>query len=83
MKQYPQNTILFNAAAYTVLGLQPAEGEVVYDYIENTMNGDNLYEGASKEAILNAYFEQNSFGVTWVELIKDILTDVQVQYAHS
>jgi hypothetical protein len=73
MKQYPRHTVLFNIATYTVTKLSVAEGKRIYAYIEEVMNGDGLYEGASKESILEAYYNQhNPFNnLTWVELIAE------------
>ena len=77
-QQYPHHTILFNVAAYTCLGLKVTEGKEVYNYIEEVMNGDGLYEGASKETILEAYHDQhNPFNQqTWKELILEVLTNM-------
>jgi hypothetical protein len=74
MIQQPHNTVLFNIAAYTVMKLSVAEGKRIYSYIEEIMNGDGLYEGASKETILEAYYNQHSpSGVwTWVDLIAEV-----------
>ena len=70
------HTILFNAAARTVLRLTPAEEKRVRDHIEDVMNGDGLYEGASFETILEAYFHQESMmGETWADLIDLIHND--------
>jgi hypothetical protein len=78
MKQYPHNTVLFNVAAYTVLQLSVAEAKRVYSYIEEVMNGDGLYEGASKETILEAYHNQyNPYNAwTWAALIGECQTDM-------
>lgn len=68
------HTILFNIAAFTILKLTKEQAESVWNIIEDTMNGDNLYEGANRETILEAYYHQeNIHGETWVELIKDTL----------
>lgn len=76
--QYPHHTVLFNIAAYTCLRLEVTEGKEVYNYIEEVMNGDGLYEGATKETILEAYYNQhNPFNQqTWKELILEALTDM-------
>lgn len=64
------HTVLFNAAARTVLHLTPAEEKRVRDHIEDVMNGDGLYEGAPFETILEAFFHQESMmGETWADLI--------------
>jgi hypothetical protein len=44
------------------------------------MNGDGLYDNASKEVILEAYIDQESGGrpdVTWAHLIAEALDDIQ------
>jgi hypothetical protein len=64
------HTVLFNLAARTVLRLTPSEENRVRGHIENVMNGDGLYDGASFETILGAFFDQESMmGETWVDLI--------------
>jgi hypothetical protein len=71
-------TILFNIAGLTAMGLSVETHKKVYSYIEEVMNGDGLYEGASKETILEAYYDQEmaeAFGETWVHLIKRILEE--------
>ena len=77
-QQYPHHTVLFNIAAYTCLGLKVAEGKEVYNYIEEVINGDGLYEGASKETILEAYYDlYNPLNDrTWKELILEAQTDM-------
>jgi hypothetical protein len=52
----------------------------IYAIIEDTMNGDGLYEGADKETILEAYDQQeNPFGqLTWIDLIKMIMVEHQI-----
>jgi hypothetical protein len=49
----------------------------VYAIVEDTMNGDGLYEGANRETILEAYYSQeNPMGdLTWIDLIKKIITE--------
>lgn len=71
--QQPHHTVLFNIAAYTVMKLSVAEGKRIYSYIEEIMNGDGLYEGASKETILEAYHNQSNpcNTWTWVDLIAE------------
>lgn len=78
MKQYPRHTALFNIAAYTVMQLPIAEGKRIYAYLEEVMNGDGLYEGASKETILEAYHNQhNPYNIwTWADLIAELQTDM-------
>ena len=73
-----KHTALFNIAAYTVMQLSVAEGKRIYSYIEEVMNGDGLYEGASKETILEAYDSQhNPFNDrTWIDLIAELLTEM-------
>jgi hypothetical protein len=69
------HTILFNIATSTVLGLTSEQRQQILDEINCIMNGDNLYEGASQEIILEAYFNQHSTGLgeTWVDLIDDLM----------
>ena len=75
--QQPHHTVLFNIAAYTVLKLSIAEGKRIYNYIEEIMNGDGLYEGATKETILEAYHDQHNAGPwTWIELIQELRTEL-------
>lgn len=76
IRQLP-NTILFNIACYTVLGMTKNEAQVIYDEIENWMNGDGLYEGCDKEAILEAYYDQHSVGGhwTWVDLVRELASE--------
>ena len=71
-----KNTILFNIASRTILSLSPFVERRVIQYINDVMNGDGLYEGASQEIILEAYADQNVVPWkkdTWVELISEIL----------
>lgn len=68
------HTVLFNLAARNVLRLTPSEEQKVRDHIECVMNGDGLYEGASFETILEAFFHQESMmGETWTDLILIVL----------
>ena len=69
------HTILFNIATTNVLGLTPEEHQSLLDEINCVMNGDGLYEGASQEIILEAYFKQHSTGLgeTWVDLIENLM----------
>ena len=78
MIQQPHHTVLFNIAAYTVMQLPIAEGKRIYSYIEEIMNGDGLYEGASKETILEAYHSQhNPHNIwTWADLIAELQTEL-------
>lgn len=81
LQQAPHHTVLFNVAAYTLIGLNKEDHTKVYDYIESTMNGDNLYEGASKETILQAYFDQEMsdvYGLDWVNHISSILEELNL-----
>jgi hypothetical protein len=73
----PHHTVLFNIAALTMLHLSNHELKQIYAIIEDTMNGDGLYEGADKETILEAYDQQeNPFGqFTWIDLIKMIMVE--------
>jgi len=74
------NTILFNVASRTCLKLSPKKEERVLGYIYNVMNGDGLYDNASREVILEAYFNQEQGGrpdVTWAHLIAEALDDIQ------
>jgi hypothetical protein len=76
------HTILFNIAAYTVLKLSKAQGQKLYALIEDTMNGDNLYEGADRETILEAYFHQNIDPTStdtplWTNLLQSLLPEIQ------
>jgi hypothetical protein len=73
----PHHTVLFNVAALTMLHLSIHELKQIYAIIEDTMNGDGLYEGADKETILEAYDQQeNPFGqFTWIDLIKMIMVE--------
>jgi hypothetical protein len=76
--QQPHHTILFNIAAYTLMHLSVAEGKEVYAHIEEVINGDGLYEGASKETILEAYHSiYNPYDVwTWRDLIAECQVDM-------
>jgi hypothetical protein len=63
-----------------MLHLSNHELKQIYAIIEDTMNGDGLYEGADKETILEAYDQQeNPFGqLTWIDLIKMIMVEHQI-----
>lgn len=74
------HTILFNIASRTCMKLSPKKEEKVIGYIYNVMNGDGLYDNASKEIILEAYMNQEQGGrpdVTWAHLIAEALDDIQ------
>lgn len=74
MTQLNHHTILFNVAAHTILQLSVEDSKSVWNIVEDTMNGDGLYEGMSKEVILEAYYHQHATnGETWIDLIKDLL----------
>ena len=79
--QAPHHSVLFNIAAYTLIGLTPEDKHKVYDYIESTMNGDGLYEGATKETILQAYHDLQMgdvYGLNWVDHISTILEELDI-----
>jgi hypothetical protein len=81
LPQAPHHSVLFNIAAYTLIGLTPEDKHKVYDYIESTMNGDGLYEGASKETILQAYHDLQMgdvYGLNWVNHISTILEELDM-----
>jgi hypothetical protein len=80
-QQAPHHSVLFNIAAYTLIGLTPEDKHKVYDYIESTMNGDGLYEGATKETILQAYHDLQMgdvYGLNWVNHISTILEELNL-----
>jgi len=77
--QAPKHTILFNVAGLTEIKLSVEDHDKVYSYIEEVMNGDGLYEGASKESILEAYYDQelsHIYGLNWVDHISTILEEI-------
>ena len=79
--QTPHHTILFNIASFTLIGLTKEHWKQVYSYIEDVMNGDGLYEGASRETILEAYYNQelsDTYGLNWVNHISTILEELNV-----
>jgi len=81
LPQAPHHIVLFNIAAYTLIGLTPEDKRKVYDYIESTMNGDGLYEGATKETILEAYHDLQMgdvYGLNWVDHISTILEELDI-----
>ena len=81
MTTLPHHNILFNAAAYTKIGLTSEDGAKVYEYIEEVMNGDGLYEGAERETILEAYHELQMgevYGLDWVNHISTILEELNL-----
>jgi hypothetical protein len=76
----PHHTVLFNISSRTILKLNPDQEKAVWNEIEDTMNGDGLYEGSSKEIILEAYYDQHARSwdtsqpdKNWVELIQEVL----------
>jgi hypothetical protein len=81
IQQAPHHTILFNIAAYTMIGLTPEDKHRVYAEIESTINGDGLYEGASMETILEAYHDLQMgelYGLNWVNHISTILEELNL-----
>jgi hypothetical protein len=81
LQQTPHHSVLFNVAAYTSIGLTPEDKHQVYAYIEDIMNGDGLYEGASKEIILEAYHNLQMgdvYGLDWVDHISTILEELNI-----
>ena len=79
--QAPHNIVLFNIASRTLIGLTPEDERKVYAQIESTMNGDGLYEGASKETILQAYHDLemgDAYGLDWVDHITHILEELDI-----
>jgi len=81
LQQAPHHTVLFNVAAYTLIGLSKEDHTKVYDYIECTINGDGLYEGASRETILQAYHDLEMgdvYGLDWVNHIRTILEELNL-----
>ena len=78
-KEIPHHSILFNIAAHTVLKLTAKDTKKIYEYIESTVNGDGLYEGASKETILEAYYNlqmSEAHGLNWIDHIQEILKEL-------
>jgi hypothetical protein len=81
LPQAPHHTILFNVAAYTMIGLTPEDKKKVYEHIECVMNGDGLYDGATKETILEAYHDLQMgdvYGLNWVNHISSILEELDM-----
>jgi hypothetical protein len=81
LPQAPHNIILFHTASRTLIGLTPEDERKVYAEIESTMNGDGLYEGASKETILQAYHDLEMgdvYGYNWVDHITHILEELDL-----
>jgi len=79
--QAPRNIILFHTASRTLIGLTPEDERKVYAEIECTINGDGLYEGASKETILQAYHDLEMgdvYGLDWVDHITHILEELDI-----
>jgi hypothetical protein len=82
LPQAPHHTVLFNIAAYTLIGLTPEDKHKVYAEIESTMNGDGLYEGATKETILQAYYDlemSDVYGLNWTDHIAVILEELGIE----
>jgi hypothetical protein len=78
LKHANHYTILFNIAGLTAMGLSIETHKRVYRYILETMQGDGLYADASKETILEGYYDlemADTFGETWVDLINRILEE--------
>lgn len=74
-----KHTILFNVAGINSIKLSEEDHNKVYSYIEEVMNGDGLYEGASKETILEAYHDLQMgevYGLDWVNHISTILEEI-------
>jgi hypothetical protein len=74
-----KHTILFNVAGLTNIQLSEEDHNKVYDYIEELINGDGLYEEASKETILEAYHDLQMgeiYGLDWVNHISTILEEI-------
>ena len=70
---------MFNVSGLTEIKLSVEDHDKVYSYIEEVMNGDGLYEGASKESILEAYYNQelsHIYGLNWVDHISTILEEI-------
>ncbi len=78
MTQTPHHTILFNIAGLTLIKMTIEDLDEVYSIIEDTMNGDGLYEGANKETILEAYHSLQMgevYGLNWVNHISSIMQE--------
>ena len=76
--QAPHHTILFNIAGLTLIKMTIEDLDEVYSVIEDTMNGDGLYEGANKETILEAYHDLQmgeTYGLNWVDHISTIMQE--------
>ena len=76
--QAPHHTVLFNIAGLTMIKMSVEDLNEVYSVIECTMNGDGLYEDASKETILQAYYDQEMaelYGMNWMNLISCIMQE--------
>lgn len=81
LPQTPHHTILFNIAGLTLIKMSIEDLKEVYSVIECTMNGDGLYEDASKETILQAYYDQEMaelYGMNWVNLISNIMQETDM-----
>lgn len=78
LSQAPHHTVLFNIAGLTMIKMTIEDLDEVYSFIECTMNGDGLYEDASKETILQAYYDQEMssvYGLNWVNHISSIMEE--------
>jgi hypothetical protein len=76
--QAPHHTVLFNIAGLTLIKMTIEDLDEVYSVIEDTINGDGLYEDANKETILEAYYDQELaevYGLNWVNLISGIMQE--------
>jgi hypothetical protein len=76
--QAPHHTVLFNIAGLTMIKMTIEDLNEVYSVIEDTMNGDGLYEEANKETILEAYHSlemADLYGMNWVNLISNIMQE--------
>lgn len=83
LPQAPHHSVLFNIAAYTLIGLTPEDKKKVYDHIRSVTQecGDGLYDDASKETILEAYHNLQMgdvYGLDWVNHISTILEELDM-----
>jgi hypothetical protein len=72
------HTNLFDTAV-TTIRLSEEDAKAVYEFIEVTVNGDELYETPTKETILEAYESiecGHLLGLDWVDLIYDVLVQL-------
>lgn len=68
-----------NAALNSNLSM--AQTMAVMQDISDTMNGDGLYDGASTEVILEAFYNQecsDAYGLNWTDHIAHILQDMEL-----